>query len=68
MIHWSSEISLGQVILTVPLGVILLILWKMLRMLLMFRMEHEMLMEDWAARQTPPKKLTELYTRKTFWW
>ena len=66
--HFTYDISVGQVILTVPLGFITVALFKIFRILLLFRMEHEVLMEDWASRQSPQKKLSELPTRRKFWW
>jgi len=62
------EITFGQIVMGVPLGVIIIVLMKMFRILLLFRMEHEMLMQDWALRQNPPVKLVDLHTRKRMWW
>jgi hypothetical protein len=67
-VHWTWEISFGQAILTLPMALIAYWLFKTFKVLLLFRMEHEILMQDWALRQTPPVKLTDLYTRKRMWW
>lgn len=66
--HFTWDISFGQVLLTLPLGAITLALFRIFRILLLFRMEHELLMEDWAGRQQPPQRLSDLHTRKKFWW
>jgi hypothetical protein len=67
-VHFTWEISAGQVIVSIPLLWIISQLAKMTSMLLKFRIEHETLMLDWAARQTPPVRLTDLPTRATKWW
>jgi hypothetical protein len=57
----SWEISLGQIVLSVPLGFILLSLWTLNRKITLFRIEHEYLMADWAERKGI--RLKELPTR-----
>lgn len=65
-IEWT--VSFGQIVITVPLLWVTIMLFRIYAMLLNFRMEHEMLMQDWAARQTPPVKLYNLPTRNKKWW
>jgi hypothetical protein len=67
-VHFTWDISLGQVAISIPIlwGVIMLL--KIHQMMLRFRIEHEMLMRDWGGRQTPPVKLEDLPTRQTKWW
>jgi len=64
--HFTWDISLGQLILTVPLGAIFIMLRAMFGMMTRFRMEHEILMRDWAERKG--KSLEDLSTRKEAWW
>lgn len=66
--HFTWEVSFGQVIVSIPILWIAGQLWKMLNMLMRFRIEHEDLMVDWAARQNPPKILSDLPTRQKKWW
>lgn len=66
--HFTWEISFGQVLVSIPIFSVLYILIKMHAMLLRFRIEHEDLMADWCARQTPPRKLMDLPTRIKSWW
>lgn len=66
--HVTGEISAGQVIISVPLVFVLMMLMKLHSMMLMFRMEHEILMQEWAGRQTPPIQLHNLHTRQKKWW
>lgn len=66
--HFSGDISLGQIVVGAPITAVLYVLLKMHGMLLMFRMEHEILMTDWAGKQVPPIKLHELHTRQKRWW
>ncbi len=65
--HFTWEISLGQVIVTVPIVWVMLMLMKIYTMMLNFRIEHETLMVDWASRQDPPVRLHDLPTRKKWW-
>jgi hypothetical protein len=37
-------------------------------LLLRFRIEHEILMNDWADRQTPKMRVQDLPTRQKTWW
>lgn len=66
--HFTGDVTLGQIVVGAPLTLITYILLKMYGMLLMFRMEHEMLMTEWAARQDPPVQLHKLHTRIKKWW
>lgn len=66
-VKFSWDISFGQVIVTVPIIWVMIMLMRMYNMLLNFRIEHEDLMADWAARQTPPRRLSDLGTRKKWW-
>ncbi len=68
MLHFSPEITLGQIIISVPIIWILRQLTRITKMLINFRIEHEYLMRDWANRQTPPVKLEDLPTRRATWW
>jgi len=65
-VHFTWDISLGQLILTVPLGAIFIMLRAMFTMMTRFRMEHEILMRDWSERTGKP--LEDLPTRKNVWW
>jgi hypothetical protein len=67
-VHFSWDISFGQIVLTVPLGWLVLQSFRVYQMLLNFRIEHEMLMRDWADRQQPRVRLETLPTRQTKWW
>lgn len=62
MFSWS--ISLGQLIVGIPIFSILVLLRKMDNKMTQFRIEHEFLMSDWARRQTPPVELDDLPWRK----
>lgn len=66
--HFTWDISFGQVIVSVPILWVIILLMRVYQLLLRFRIEHEILMVDWASRQTPPIKLHELPTRQTKWW
>ena len=68
MPHFTWDISLGQVVVSIPLFWIIWTLVRISSSLLKFRMEHEILMVDWAARQVPPVRLHEMPTRQTTWW
>lgn len=65
--HFTWEISFGQVIVSVPILWVLFMLMRLYNMMLSFRIEHEDLMIDWASRQSPPRRLSELPTRKKWW-
>lgn len=67
-VHFTWDISAGQIIVSLPLFWIIAQLWKVIQMLMRFRIEHEELMIDWAARQTPPRVLAEMPTRQSKWW
>lgn len=66
MIHFTWDISIGQILTGVPLFGIGVALLKIYNMMLMFRMEHEILMQDWSKRTG-----IELHTiptrQKKFW-
>lgn len=64
--HFTWEFSIGQLIVGFPIMGILIFLFKIYNMLLNFRIEHEILMQDWAIRDN--KKLHELPTRMKKWW
>lgn len=66
--HFTWDISFGQVIVSIPILWLIGIISRMYAMMLRFRIEHEELMVDWCNRQTPPKNLMDLPTRKTRWW
>lgn len=66
--HLAWEISAGQIVISMPLLALALYAFRSYNMLLMFRIEHELLMRDWADKQTPPKKLHELPWRQKRWW
>lgn len=66
--HFTWEISFGQVVVSIPIFWVMFMLGRIYSMMLRFRMEHEELMLDWCMRQTPPKNLMDLPTRKTKWW
>lgn len=66
--HFTWDITFGQVVVSVPILWIVGMLMKMHGMLLRFRIEHEDLMADWAKRQNPPRLLSELPTRQSKWW
>lgn len=63
--HFSWDISLGQVIVTVPIMWVMVMLMKMYSLLLNFRIEHEDLMSDYAERKG--FKLSDLPTRRRWW-
>lgn len=65
--HFSWEITFGQVIISVPILWVMVMLMKIYGMLLNFRIEHEDLVLDWAKRQTPPRIVSELPTRRKWW-
>jgi hypothetical protein len=67
-VHFTWDISAGQVIVSVPLLWIIRELARITSMLMRFRIEHEELMIDWAARQVPPRVLSDLPTRQSKWW
>ena len=66
--HFSWDISAGQIIVTFPLLWIIGQITKAMQLLLRVRVEHEILMSDWANRQTPPVRLQDLPTRQAKWW
>lgn len=66
--HFTWEISAGQVAISVPLAYVVYTVFKISQNLLRYRIEHEILMTDWACRQVPPVKLHELPTRMNKWW
>lgn len=66
--HFTWEFSLGQVIIGIPVFSLAIFMFKIYNMLLMFRIEHELLMKDWADTQNPPRKLHELPWRQKKWW
>lgn len=66
--HFTWDVSAGQLVVTLPVFWVVIQLVKITNMLMRFRIEHEDLMVDWCARQDPPKKLSELPTRRTRWW
>ena len=68
MVHWSWDVSFGQVIVSVPIFWLIYVTWKMSQMMMRFRIEHEYLMQDWANRQVPPVRLQDMPTRQTKWW
>lgn len=47
---------------------LILLIIKIYHMLLNFRMEHEILMQEWALRQVPPVHLHNIPTRQKKWW
>lgn len=65
--HFTWDISLGQIMLGAPLATLAFYMLRIHKVLLLFRLEHEVLMRDWASRQTPPIKLSELPTRQKAW-
>lgn len=65
--HFSWDISFGQVIVGIPLVVVAGYILRMHGMLMLFFVEHEELMKDWASRQSPPQKLSDLPTRQRRW-
>lgn len=66
--HFTWDISFGQVIVTIPIFWLIGIISRIYVILLRFRIEHEDLMVDWCARQTPPRRLSDLPTRQSRWW
>jgi hypothetical protein len=66
--HFDWNFSFGQLVVSVPLLWAVFMLGKIYNMLLRFRIEHETLMIDWASRQDPPVRLTDLPTRQSKWW
>lgn len=66
--HFSWELSFGQIVVSVPIVWILIMLMRLYSMMLRFRIEHEDLMLDWCAKQNPPRNLMDLPTRRTRWW
>lgn len=66
--HFTWDVTIGQVVVDAPILWIVVTLWRIQRMLFNFRIEHETLMQDWADRQVPKRKLRELPTRQTKWW
>ena len=66
--HFEWQLSLGQVVISVPIIWVVVMLMRIYTMLLRFRVEHELLMSDWALRQVPPVKLMDLPTRQGKWW
>lgn len=65
--HFTWDISLGQIMLGAPLATLAIYMLKIHKTLLLFRIEHEELMRDWAARQNPPIRLSEMPTRQKAW-
>lgn len=59
--NFTWDISIGQVVMSVPLGLILVMLLSLNRKITLFRIEHEYLMADWAERKG--LKVIELPTR-----
>ncbi len=68
MPHFTWDISFGQIVVSVPIFWVIFQLVKISNMLFRFRIEHEILMQDWASRQSPPARLIDLPTRQTKWW
>lgn len=64
--HFTWDISLGQIIISFPIFGMILMLIKLHSMLLLFRMEHEILMADWAKRHDV--ELHTIPTRQKKWW
>lgn len=64
--HFTWDVSLGQVIVSVPIFAIIAMLIRLYSMMLMFRMEHEILMVDWAKRNGV--ELHTIPTRQKKWW
>lgn len=64
--HFTWEITLGQVVISVPIFWLLVMIARIYGMMLNFRMEHEVLMIEWAERND--KKLHDLPTRMKKWW
>ncbi len=64
MVHFQWDITLGQILLLLPLLGLFATFLGMYNQFSVFRMEHEVLMEDWAHRQSPQVKLEELPWRK----
>lgn len=64
--HFTWEISFGQIVVSIPILWVVYVLFKVQQMMLRFRMEHEILMTDWAERND--KKLHDLPTRQSKWW
>ena len=66
--HFTWDISFGQILLGLPLLGILGALLKIFGILFKFRVEHETLMGWWARSQSPPVNLNEIPTRQGKWW
>jgi hypothetical protein len=66
--HFEWQLTLGQIVVTVPILWIVWVLAKIDRMMFRFIIEHEILMKDWANRQTPPIKVEDLPTRTKSRW
>jgi hypothetical protein len=64
-VHYTWDVTFGQLIISVPLFWVVVLIMRIYQLLLRFRIEHEILMVDWAERND--KKLHELPTR-TKWW
>lgn len=66
--HVIWEITIGQIVISIPILWLILYIIKIYHMLLNFRVEHEILMQDWAARQNPVVHLHNIPTRQKKWW
>lgn len=61
--HFTWDVTFGQIVVGVPVLVILGILVRLDRLIQNFRIEHEYLMNDWASRQNPKINVKDLPTR-----
>lgn len=65
--HFTWEITFGQVVIGVPIVALVVAVAKMYGLLLTFRIEHEVLMNSWAKDQTPQIELDKLPWRQKRW-
>jgi hypothetical protein len=65
--HFVWELSFGQIIIGIPIVTLAVAVIKMYGLLLTFRIEHEVLMTDWAKRQEPLIDLDKLPWRQKRW-
>lgn len=66
--HITWELSIGQLMVGLPVLTLAVLMFRIYGMMLTFRIEHEILMRDWAERQTPPQQLHKLPWRQKRWW
>jgi hypothetical protein len=65
--HFTWEITFGQVVISVPITLLVFAVARIYGLLWTFRVEHELLMGDWAKRQTPAAELKDLPWRQKRW-